>query len=196
MSSLPPTVGFSHDEVNNIDSFRGYELYYKFYDPNAGNVATAFSADRAAIEAATPGSVVSTLSARDYRRVYAAGSSAPPALAITAAERDETFSVSIVFPPSPASTDDATASWNAEEPRSAVLLRDQDALGDPDEPIGFTPSDITAADADTPGTLPAGGTVEVGLAIAAYGIDYIAGTFAELHSTAIVADQLLGVSYQ
>ncbi|MFW5776901.1 MAG: hypothetical protein ACOCZB_06410 [Spirochaetota bacterium] len=195
VNSLPPTVSFSHDEINDIDSFRGYELYYKFYDPNAGDVATAFSADRAAIEAAPPGSVVSTLVARDYLRVYAAGSNAPPALAIRTDERDEPFTVSVVFPDG-ATIDEAAAAWNTEGPRTVVLLRDQGELGDPTEPVGFAPSDITAADADTPATLPAGGTVEMGLAVAAYGIDYITGTFAELYSTAVVADQLLGVSYQ
>lgn len=158
-------------------------------------MATTFSADRSAIEAATPGSVVSTLDARGYRRVYAAGSNAPPALSVTLDERDDPFSVSVVFPSRPASTDDALASWNADGQRTVTLLRDQQALGNPAEPVGFTPSEITAADADTPNPLP-DGTVEMGLAVAAYGIDYVTGTFGELHSTAIVADRLLGVSYQ
>ena len=196
VSSLPPTMSFAHDELNDLDSFRGYELYYKFYDPAAGDVDGAFAADRSAIEVATPGSVVTTLGARDYRRVYAADSSGSPALPLTGDERDEAFTVSIVFPDSPASTADAFASWNTEGPRTVVLLRDQAALGNPTDPVRFTPSDIRAADADTPNPLPPGGTVEMGIAITAYGIDYVTGTFSELYSTAIVADQLLGVSYQ
>lgn len=191
MSRLPPTVAFEHDEINDIDSFRGYEIYYKFYD-----LTSAFSADRSAIEAATPGSVLSTLESRGYLRAYAEGSSAPPALGITAAERDEAFTVSIVLPASDASSAEATASWNTEGARTVVLLRDQDALGDPTEPLGFSPSDINAGDADTPDPLPPGNSVDMGLAVVAYGIDYITGTFAEIYSSAIVADQLLAVSYQ
>lgn len=194
VSSLPPTVSFAHDELNDIDSFLGYELYYKFYDPAAGDVTAAFSADRSAIEAATPGSVVSALGSRGYLRVYAGASAAPPALTVTLAERDEAFSVSVIFPASPASTDDAVATWNAFDERTVVLLRDQEALGNPLVPAGFTPSEITSADGDTPDPLPA--TLEMGLAVATYGIDYITGTFAELYSTAIVADKLLVVSYQ
>lgn len=32
----PPVIRFSHDTVNDSDSFRGYTIYYKFYD-NAAN---------------------------------------------------------------------------------------------------------------------------------------------------------------
>lgn len=197
VTALPPTASFTHDELNDIDSFSGYELYYKFYDPAEGNVEEAFAADRSAIEEARPGSVVTTLGTRGYRRVYAADSSGPPALRLTGEQRDEAFTVSIDFPDSAASTADAFASWESTEgPRTVVLLRDQAALGNPTDPVRFTPSDIRADDADTPNPLPSGGTVEMGLVITAYGTDYLTGTFSELYSTAVVADQLLGVSYQ
>jgi hypothetical protein len=206
VTSLPPSASFTHDDVNDTDSFLGYELYYKFYDPGLADVTGAFRSDEVAIESAAPGSVTATLDARGYRRVYAgtigAGDAVTaetrsPALTVGDSERDQGFTVSVTFPQDSASTEHASATWNAGSSRSIVLLRDQAALGNPaTNPRSFLPADIDAADADVPG-LPAApeGTIEMGLAVAAYGTDYVTGTFSEIYSTVLVVDQLLLVAY-
>lgn len=197
VTSLPPVVTFAHDTVNDTDSFLGYELFYKFYDPAITDAPAALSADRTAIESAPPGSVTTTLASRGYRRVYTSSVQSRPALQVAAAERDQPFTVTLAFPDTPASTDPAVASWDPGTPALVALLRDQAALASiAGGPYGFAPGEISGAHPDTPTLAVGPGTVEMGLAVASYGTDYLTGSFAEIYSTAIVADQLLQVAYQ
>ncbi len=73
-SAIGSGVQFLHDTRNNdtpqSDNFRGYEVYYKFYDfSGAGNGETQLQNDRNAIEADPIPPGTSRLTARNYRRL-------------------------------------------------------------------------------------------------------------------------------
>lgn len=187
------TMTFGHSEDNDLDSFLGYEVYYKFYDPAA---TAAFADDRLAIRNASPGIVTTVLRTRGYRRVHERDATGrrPPLIPVVGDERRQRFSVLLEFHQDPPTG--AVASWSVVEPRRVELVRDPAVTLTPQ--VGFTPSELTpGTPPDLPGTPePDQGRFLMGLAVLSYGIDYVTGTFSELYSTAIVPDDLLWMGYQ
>ena len=185
--TLPATIDFRHDQrANDIDSFLGYELYYKFYDPGAGSL---FDADRAVIEAASPGAVASTITARGYRRVERIPDE-KPSVPFGATERsEENLIVTIRF--QQGSPTGARAEWGTQV---VDLVRNQTILNNPRPELGFREQDLAIG---THGDLPSTDFpfLGMGLAIVAYGIDYITNTFGELYSTAVVPFATVQIAY-
>jgi hypothetical protein len=198
VTQLPALVPFAHDPRNNTDSFLGYELYYKFYDPDtaaAGGVQGEFEADRAAIENASPAGLPIAATSRRYHRVFTEDQAGgdPPALRIASALRGTPFQVTVTFPETSASIPDAVARWGGE---TRILVRDQNLLGNPPDPVGFGPGDfVPGTHADLPDSL-SGGDVEMALMIVSYGVDFANGTFAPVYSPATVTNQLLRIIYE
>ena len=193
VTALPPSLTFSHSPDNDTDSFLGYELYYKLYDPNTAE--TAFAGDRSAIRSASAATVVTTLGARNYRRVHAPGSDLKPVLRVTIAERGQAFTIALAFQQE--SPTGGVATWSAGTVREIPLVRDQRFL-QPPTPVGFTASALTPATyPDLPARPePDAGHFLMGLAVVSYGIDFVAGTFGELYSTAIVPEHLFFMRYE
>lgn len=192
VGQVPPTFTFSHSPANDVESFAGYELYYKFY--TEGTADSAFAADTAAIEGAAPGAVVSTLGSRGFHRIYTDEFLAPPALDITAAERAQLFELTVSFQASPGAG--GTAEWNAVSPTAETLLRDPEPFNEAAATLGFSESDIEPDQPDLPAGLdPSPGRLEMAVAIFAYGIDFATGTFAAVTSQAVMTDSPLQMSY-
>ena len=192
IDSVGATFVFSHvpGDPGNDESFLGYEIYYRFYDPSTSE--TAATTDAAAIEAAAPGNVVVVLQGRGYRRIYPEIESIKPLLKIASADKqDSTLDVTVTFPTtqSDRSGTPASAVWKAYPPE--VLLRDQgfaESYGDET----FFSVDIDAEpaadpeDEDVPPLLAGPpGQVHMGIVVIAYGIDYD-GTIAEIYSDPLV----------
>ncbi|TVR93274.1 MAG: hypothetical protein EA428_02265 [Spirochaetaceae bacterium] len=72
-SAIGSGLQFLHDTRNNdtpqSDNFRGYEIYYKFYDFSGVNGETQLQNDRNAIEADPIPPGTARLTARNYRRL-------------------------------------------------------------------------------------------------------------------------------
>jgi hypothetical protein len=190
---IPPTMTFHHDPANDTDAFLGYEVYYKFYLP--ATAAGHFTDDRAMILNASPGTVITTLAARQYRRVHVLGSEAKPLIRITPQERGVEFTIRLEFQQE--SHTGGVARWSAATPRVVELVRDQRALGLPTPPVGYTRGELSPQTAypDLPGS-PDRDHFQMGLAVVSYGIDYVTGTFGELYSTAIMPEDSLQMGYQ
>ncbi len=199
VTELPPTVTFSHSVDNDTDSFFGYELYYKFYDPETGE--QPFQADRTAIQNAAAGVVASTITARGYRRIQRLDSDARPTLAIPALDGAIPFTVTLRFQQEPEPEPQtpqtgAVASWTGDAKRQVALVRDQAALGNPTPPLGFTEEDIVpGVHLDLSGLEPNGLGLRMGLVIVSYGVDFATGRFGEIYSTAVVPENQLRIFY-
>ncbi|MDZ7793384.1 MAG: hypothetical protein U5P10_06715 [Spirochaetia bacterium] len=95
-------VGFSHDENNDPDAFRGYEIFYRFYanDPDtagAGDMEDYFTAE-GAIRSVINGTSSSALT-YGFRRLIIEGNKAtdpPPQLPIDFADRNNTFTIELI----------------------------------------------------------------------------------------------------
>lgn len=193
VGQFPPVVTFTHPVGNDVESFAGYELYYKFYVTGSAG-EQAFAGDRSAVESAAPGAVTGTLDARGFHRVYTGPLLIRPALAITATEQAELFDITVTFQASPGAG--ADASWNVDGARTETLLRDPEPFNAGDATDGFADSDISPGQPDLPPSLdPSPGQVAMALAFFAYGTDFATGTFAPINSQAVVADRLLQLSY-
>jgi len=191
---LPPAVTFSHDPSNDVDGFRGYEIYYKFY--GSENAQTSFANDRASVEAAGPQNATTILRQRGFYRVFAEGSSDIPAIEIGASERALEFDVLIEFQ-FDAGGEPARATWDATGPESQELVRDQSIFGPSDGEPGFAAADLVPdAHEDVPASSEIGqsGTVDMAVVILSYGIDF--DIFSQVYSQPVVVDQLLRIAYQ
>lgn len=198
ITALPATVRFTHDPRNSDESFAGYELYYKFYDPDTtvtGGVQAEFEADRDAIEGAAPGNAVTTARSRGFYRVTPGGTEndQPPTIRVAPALRETPFEVTISFPDSGTPGAETVATWDGF---SQLLLRDPNAPRTTPEELGFSADDLEpGVHGDLPAD-PEGGTLQTALMIVSYGTDFITGTFAPIYSSGIVTDQLMEVIYQ
>jgi hypothetical protein len=197
VTELPPVATLTHDAENDTDSFAGYELYYKFYDPDADYTVT-FAQDRMAIENAGPTQVVSTLDTRGFYRIYRNASGSSPTIEISSLERTGSFAIQIAFAPSPADADDGVATWDVVGPQTTILLRDQNALGNPVTALGFSPADIVpSSDPDMPESIaPTGNVIRMAIVAFAYGTDFVTGTFANVYSEPSITDRTLAISFQ
>lgn len=195
VTELPPTVTFEHDTANDTDSFLGYEVYYKFYDPDTSSsdgVEGELASDRSTIQSAAPGNAVSILRDRGYRRIYTSRFSDTPALRMSQADRGASFELALDF--QQPETAHAVATWDAGSPEEVELYRDQNLFSNPQTPVGFQRDQIVAGHEDVPDTIAPGRTaIRMGIAVTAYGADFVTGTFAEVYSTAVVTDRLLDV---
>jgi hypothetical protein len=198
---LLATVPFEHDPENDTDSFLGYEVYYKFYHPETeeGVDGQAFSSDRAAIIGSSPTSVSAVLASRGYSRVTGTEdpaeppSSNRPLIEIGASERGVPFSVTLEFP----SSESATARSDGIATGPIYLSRNDDYWPSPSEPLGFESTDVApGAQADLPDDPQPLDYYLMGIAVVAYGIDYVTGTFAAIYSTADVTPNPLRIVYQ
>lgn len=199
VTELPATIDFVHDVENDSDSFLGYELYYKFYDPDdVPAYEAAFASDRNAIEAASPGAVVSTLQSRSFFRIYSGIAGTSPTLTVPTADKATAFTFRISFADDAIPTDvDATASWTASTTFDATLLRDLTQLGT-QSAVGFAPEDVDpSSDNDMPTGLgvPVSATIRMALVALAYGVDFETGTFATIYSQATVASPTIQIYY-
>lgn len=197
VTDLPPTVTFVHSTRNDTDSFAGYELYYKFYEPDTGE--GQFQTDRTAIENASPGAVASTIAGRGYLRTHRRieddrTSDRKPVLNVPPTDRGIPFTVTIALQQT--GQTGAVASWTAAEPRQVELVRNQSTLGNPTSPVGFTEVEFEAGHADLAGLELDDRGLMMGLVIASYGIDFATGSFGELYSQAIVAEKPLRMFFQ
>ncbi|MFP4113191.1 MAG: hypothetical protein ACOC0Y_00120 [Spirochaetota bacterium] len=198
----PADVEVEHDAVNGIDSFLGYELFYKFYNPdtNQGRDGNTFSADRTAISNAAPSAVASTLASREYHRVYGRTESGSPTftsrpvLAVPLAQRGSQFQIDIAFPAS-AGDGPAIADWGGVTLDSVSLYRHEQFWPSSDAPIGFDQNEInpnTQGDLPDPADTP---QYLLGLVAVSYGINYVTGDFAEVYSSAEVIVQPIVIPY-
>ena len=187
---LPPTLTFSHSPDNDTDSFLGYEVYYKFYDPNTAD--GEFATDRTAIRNASAGTILTALSGQGYRRTHAEGSDRKPLIPVTGGERGQGFTIVLEFQQQ--SPTGGLARWSPVTPRAIRLVRDRNLPS----PAGFTAPELTPATYPDllPRPVPDVGYFLMGLAVVSYGTDFVTGTFGELYSTAIVSDHLLIMGYQ
>ena len=96
-------VGFRHDENNDPDVFRGYEIFYRFYadDPDTAGTSPAeidmqnYFNEEGAIRSIIYGTSSSALT-YGFRRLIIAGNSdadPPPQLPINIADRNNTFTI-------------------------------------------------------------------------------------------------------
>ena len=202
--TLPPIVRFTHDPLNDRDTvtygFLGYEIYYKFYA--SASAQTQFDTDRASVEDAGPGTVVGVLGQRGFDRAYALDRPTRPAIRVEVPEPTDpddpplSVSVTIQFQFTSQADKHAEAQWTVGQAEVQSLIRDQDLLAAREPDLGFRIDDLEPGiHEDLPAaTALTGSTISMAVAILAYGIDYNA--FAPIYSTAIVADQLLEISYQ
>lgn len=185
----PATIDFEHSTANDRDDFLGYELYYKFYETED----SVFANDRSALENASPSAATNTLASRGYRRVHALDdTNQQPVIAVSATERDSSFTLTVSYPPNVSSDETAIATW---ETQVQNLARDL-GLFPNNQDASFAPGDIELTDPDMPSfaTAPIG-TISMGLAIVAYGIDFTNGTFSAIYSEVVVVDRLLEVFF-
>lgn len=187
-------VVFSHDPANDTDSFQGYELYYKFYDPQE-SPDVAFAADRALIESAVPANVITILANNGFLRVYTSPTESRPALPVPLADRGVEFQITLQFPKAVTDPAEAAATINTTVPQVPSLLRDQAFLiASGDETFAvlqMDPSDLDLSTADLAGYPEP--TVPMGLAILSYGID--SSRFIPIYSEAVLLQSTLNLFY-
>lgn len=191
---MPPSVTFAHSETNDVDGFRGYEIYYKFY--GSADAPTEFDGDRSAIEAAGPQSATAVLRQRGFYRVFALGGATSPAIRIDPSERAVSFDVSIQFQFT-ATGAPALATWNATGPVEQELVRDQTIFDSSEDEPGFSAADLKPdvhEDMPSSSQIDQPGSLDMGVVLLSYGIDF--DIFSPIYSQPVVVDQLLGVSYQ
>lgn len=193
------TLRFDHNTANDTEDFKGYEIYYKVY--NAVDPSSQIDSDRSYIEGAeTPGT--SRLVLRDFLRMVrtdsgtATGSGLldPPMIPVGSGQRDNAFTVSIVF----ASGEDTVVVDNPGEAAGSLRLYRQNVLLDEQNPAtvfeGFNQGGEynyvpggSGNDADLARMLDSEydqtETTRVAVAVIAFGID--ATNFQRIYSTPI-----------
>jgi hypothetical protein len=195
--SLPATVQIQHVTSNDREDFLGYELFYKFYDPETST--EDFDSDSLAIENASPSSVLSVLTQRGYWRVSAINNTTQqPTIRVTPSERSLAFTITVTFPDNQLSTgEDALAEWSATTPNTEALGRDTTLFQLPET---FQPNELDVeapTDPDIPeGITDALGTLPMGMVVVAYGNDFTNGSFATVYSEPTVIPDLLDIFYQ
>ncbi|TVQ39820.1 MAG: hypothetical protein EA384_04420 [Spirochaetaceae bacterium] len=192
-----PIVAFRHNaQSNNVPEFRGYEVYYKFYDDDGGAGQNTFEADRNAVLASPISTGPSRLENRGYRRLRGRlpadpeGTERPrPLIGIAPADKDDSsIVVTLTFQADPdrQPPDQAIVYWPYEsDERLRVLERNTgSATGKNFLPVA---SDrySTADDDDLPAGLNVGVVLDrddlaIGLFVLAYGID--SQTIREIYS--------------
>ena len=188
---------FSHDPENDVESFLGYELYYKLYDPSGETDSqTLFASDAAAIEAAAPGSVVAVLTGRGYRRIYPETESVPPLIPIDPGDKASLFTVTVSFPDKAyiIGLEPASAEWLSS---GVTLLRDQSFAVIYGNETFFS-DQISTDDPDVPDEA-VDPTLDMGVVAISYGTDYENGTFAPVYSEPLVitdTENLLPIHYE
>ena len=192
---LTNEIRLSHDTANDVDDFLGYEIYYKFYDPDGAD--SAFSIDEAAIAAVGPGTALSVLDQRGFNRVVSASNfDQIPTVPVSAVQRSQSFTFDISFPNSAGSTAAATVGSASAPPIDQELVRDVSLVLTPGE--GFVPGDLDYADPDVPDIDPPpnDGTVPMAVVVVAYGVDFTNGTFSQVVSTPLVIPELLEIFFE
>ena len=207
----PPSVTFAHNVTDNsTENFRGYEIYYKFYQYTPAPLEGEFGADRAVLDAAASGSGKSTVEAHGFRRVWEAGDivGAPPLISIAPSESATAFDVELIFPdkisallpPDPVPPDPTIPA-----PASALFLGGNvELVRDPQggtEPTGktFESDDISTDpnDPDVPaGISPTDDRIHIAIVILAYGIDFTGGTFGSIYSDPFMVEEPLEIILQ
>lgn len=192
---LTNEITLSHDTANDVDDFLGYEIYYKFYDPDGAD--SAFSSDEAAIATVGPGTAVSVLDQRGFNRVFSASDFGQiPTVKVSAVQRSQSFTFDISFPNSPGSTAAAAAVSTSTPPIEQELVRDVSLVLTQGE--GFAPADLDYTDPDVPDIdpPPADDTVPMAVVVVAYGVDFTNGTFSQVVSTPLVIPELLEIFFE
>ena len=193
--SLTNEITVAHSPENNVDDFLGYELFYKFYDPDTS--ASGFSTDRVAIENASPGTALSVIAQREYNRVHAAtDTNQIPVVQVSAAQRSQAFELLISFPSNTGASPPAIVTSDSSPAISQELLRDISVVVAVDE--GFSAEDIDLVDNDVPElvTAPDDSIIDMGLVVISYGVDFTNGTFAQVVSQPLVIPELLEIFFE
>jgi hypothetical protein len=132
-----PVVTFDHNvEANDTEDFKGYELYYRFYDNNATD-GTDYEVDREQILGSPPGTGV--LESTGYRRVVrASGDSVEsqelPLIPVPQSAKSQDFEVTLSFGlVSAVDPDEASARWLGNEEPLARSVPQEDSQA----PKGF-----------------------------------------------------------
>jgi len=201
----PPSVTFAHNVTDNsTENFRGYEIYYKFYQYTPAPLGGEFGTDHAVLDAAASGSGKSTVEAHGFRRIWEAGDivGAPPLISIDPSESATAFDVQLIFP------DKVSALLPPDPvlpPASAVFLgRNVELVRDPQagtEPTGKTfESDDLSTDPNDPdipaGISPTDDRIHIAFVILAYGIDFTGGTFGSIYSDPFMVEEPLEIILQ
>lgn len=184
------TTEFIHNADNDVESFAGYEVYYKIYLDSVAD--EQFAADREAIESSTTGFSLSELESRGFSRVVDHNDPGRPAPLLTVSDASEEFTIQIVLPSSVTTTDPGTAIWPVGQ--SVDLGRTSSTVAGADPEL-FLPDQIDVDDTDTPDGIadePVS-VVAVAIVLLAYGIDY--SNFTEVYSIPTVASDPLQMAY-
>jgi hypothetical protein len=183
--SLSLTVFEHNAQANDIDAFKGYELYYKLFPYDAGN-DSAYESDVAYITEDPPVTGTSRLTSRGYTRVSAADADARPLIAVAFENRDQSFEISVSFNQSNPGGDfdgAATVAWNGNTVRLNRSATDTAGNSKPFFPINTSVYDVGGdggaddeidadlSDLDNPAQLVDQEDLAVGLFALGYGQD-------------------------
>jgi len=186
---------FRHNaNLNDVDEFLGYEIYYKLYDNSGGSAA--YSADRAAIVADPELPGTSRLIGRGYRRMRSYSSIPnisiplalpPPAIPVELANRGTEFTISVKFGQDAADEEAARAEWNG---KTVYLGRNIEQSNDNQSFFPVEETRYLASDADvgtdlagTVASAISGRDLYIGLFAVGYGVD--GQTFQEIYSVPV-----------
>ena len=191
------TVTFAHPPANNLDSFAGYDFFYKFYLPSLA--LTQYNEDQDALAAASPGLVDQVLRQRGFNRMVpasAAVDSQRPLMRVSRAAAASVFEFVLQFPPSSFDETPGSVQWPVADPQNAVQLGRPQGSDATATVKPFLPDQIDSADVDVPDGLASdeGNTVRLGIAAVAYGIDYSAN-LAPITSKPVLPSEPLVLPY-
>lgn len=167
---VAPEFEFDHNPDSDPNLFLGFELYYKFYDPD--EYVDRYESDIAIIEGQFTSSPSTILSSRGYRRINnlvteSPGSVQPPLLPVSAADRTRRFTVSVTFPGSTVSPEPGKAEYPASTATEVVLLA-RSAAETPGAFQTFSPEAVETSDVDVPNDIDTAG-IGLGLVVLAFG---------------------------
>ena len=142
--SLSLTVFEHNAQANDIDAFKGYELYYKLFPYDAGN-DSAYESDVEYITEDPPVTGTSRLTNRGYSRVHAQNDRARPLIAVAFENRGENFEISVSFNKSDPGEEfegSATVTWNGNTLRLNRSATNNAGDSKPFFPINTTVYDV------------------------------------------------------
>jgi hypothetical protein len=168
---VTPEFSFDHNPDSNPEVFRGFELYYKFYDPD-GYVEN-YETDIRIIESQFTSSPATVLGQRGFRRVNdlvgdSPGSVELPLMPVSAGLRSTRFTVDITFPGTVVSPAPGVAVYPAATGNNEVQLA-RSANETTQVFQTFSPDAVETSDADVANTITDTAGIAVGLAVLAFG---------------------------
>ncbi len=187
---LGARIVFNHNDsdANSSPDFKGYELYYKFYDDS---VTDPWVDDQNTILADPVATGTSRLTNRSYRRVIRGNDQAGiPSIIVTSKTTEYAITLDFFESASDPTDTEATASWNDGSPASIDLRRNTDATTPGTFKSFFGAFSTSDDDADST-IVNAKSSGNLGIAIYALGYGIEGGSFRQLYSEPVFLGYLV-----